>query len=280
MKRLTLLLMLFLIPQIHYSQTIEFVEAPSSVSGWDVKDQYYEGRGLDVKIAYDIPENVEIGYAFLYYAVFRKLNAEESIENNGDIHIIEGEKFKSIKKYKLQDLDLSIFHGNGVISFSDNNSPPNGYVFYYYEGVFYVDRDEYETYFSPNSFLRSTCALPCNLEYFMVVYICDNEDCYFDYSPINIEAYVHDCQYGGGYDRGCSLSSDEFKKQKLTISPNPVTETLYVSEELTIAKYKIVDSKGMILKQAEFENSIDVSNLSSGLYFLVTDVGTIRFIKE
>ena len=66
------------------------------------------------------------------------------------------------------------------------------------------------------------------------------------------------------------LSVSENNKLKATIYPNPVSEELFIaSEGITIEKIKIYSISGSQIIEASLNlNSIDVSNLSEGLYFL------------
>ncbi|WP_309642687.1 starch-binding protein [Flavobacterium sp.] len=51
--------------------------------------------------------------------------------------------------------------------------------------------------------------------------------------------------------------------------PNPVVDVLQISSESNIYNYKMMNIQGVVLKEGKpIENAIDMSNLSSGLYFL------------
>jgi hypothetical protein len=65
------------------------------------------------------------------------------------------------------------------------------------------------------------------------------------------------------------MSNTEISKTNLIIYPNPVNDILQISSESNVHNYKIMNIQGAVLKEGKpIENSIDVSNLSSGLYFL------------
>ena len=65
------------------------------------------------------------------------------------------------------------------------------------------------------------------------------------------------------------MTNNDSFKTKLVVYPNPVNDILQISSESNVHNYKIMNIQGAVLKEGKpIENSIDVSNLSSGLYFL------------
>lgn len=65
---------------------------------------------------------------------------------------------------------------------------------------------------------------------------------------------------------------------KLSIYPNPSAELINVK---AVNGYVIYDAKGSVIKQSNRPTqTIDIKNLSSGLYFIVVDNKVGRFIKE
>ena len=69
------------------------------------------------------------------------------------------------------------------------------------------------------------------------------------------------------------------KQKKLLVYPNPVKQFLYVDGTLK-SRYRISDSHGITQKSDTLtKKSIDVSNLTPGIYFLVIDSATIKFLK-
>lgn len=85
-----------------------------------------------------------------------------------------------------------------------------------------------------------------------------------------------------------SLSSNEFNENKFSIYPNPTSSILNIrlpSSDQYI--YKIIDLTGKILSEGTIDNDnlIDVSHLSSGVYFIsmfnkVNNKETLKFIKD
>ncbi|MDC8005382.1 T9SS type A sorting domain-containing protein [Aureisphaera galaxeae] len=85
----------------------------------------------------------------------------------------------------------------------------------------------------------------------------------------------------------CSLGVDELQTSLFTLSPNPVSETLYLSSERTQWETATIYSpSGSIVKQvvASEASSIDVRSLAPSIYFveITSDYGkeVLRFLKE
>jgi hypothetical protein len=98
--------------------------------------------------------------------------------------------------------------------------------------------------------------------------------------------YYNSAQYGecGIFQSFVGLNEpDEIKT--ITVSPNPVVNTLKITTELEKWNYTILSSAGKILKMDNMNgktNSIDVSSLNSGYYFLLiigNSTETIPFVK-
>ena len=66
--------------------------------------------------------------------------------------------------------------------------------------------------------------------------------------------------------------------------PNPIQNTLYVKVDNAILKdnplLKLYDINGQLLKQFPFSKQVDVSGLSSGIYFLILETKNIRLSKK
>ena len=74
------------------------------------------------------------------------------------------------------------------------------------------------------------------------------------------------------------ISSPTIENSFIKIYPNPVDHVLYLNEKLSFSVYS---SNGQLMyQQAESTANLDVSNLTPGLYLLVTDKGVIRFVKK
>ncbi|MCL7764946.1 T9SS type A sorting domain-containing protein [Polaribacter sp. Z014] len=79
-----------------------------------------------------------------------------------------------------------------------------------------------------------------------------------------------------------ALSTTDFTKEiALTMYPNPVENTINLKGQNLPETYKITNTLGKIVKQGNFEGSIDASALSTGMYFLVYDNKTFtKFLKK
>jgi len=87
---------------------------------------------------------------------------------------------------------------------------------------------------------------------------------------------------GGGYSyylfnycigpfENCNLltSTKEVNSEnKINISPNPVSDILYISEESDFIKFSVMDVHGQVIESFDRLNRIDMSNYSSGIYIL------------
>jgi hypothetical protein len=70
-----------------------------------------------------------------------------------------------------------------------------------------------------------------------------------------------------------SILNDNF-----SIFPNPATNILHFSEAKT---YKILDIQGRVLMQSSTErNSVNISELSEGMYFIKFEDKLCKFVKN
>ena len=77
------------------------------------------------------------------------------------------------------------------------------------------------------------------------------------------------------------LGVNSVRQEKVVVYPNPVKEKLYVKGILRQENYSITEITGKVLINGKLDRDvIDVSMLSSGLYFLRIGHQTIRFLKE
>jgi hypothetical protein len=102
---------------------------------------------------------------------------------------------------------------------------------------------------------------------------------------------VSDDQFGFAVDdfkvTAQVLSTETFAKNNFTVSPNPATDVLNISNvnNLEITNATITDINGRIVKQINTSfQSINVSELSSGMYFLKVATtegeGVTKFVKK
>jgi len=92
--------------------------------------------------------------------------------------------------------------------------------------------------------------------------------------------------FGMVFQKDTFLGIPKYLKDQIKIYPNPVSEKLYISSETkNLNEYVIYSSLGnIVLKGSFLENSIDVSKLSIGIYFLkvFSEEGNVtkKFLKD
>lgn len=82
-----------------------------------------------------------------------------------------------------------------------------------------------------------------------------------------------------------NLSNDNFLHSQVKIYPNPAKDFIEISSNLSFDTIEIFNSLGVKIGQSQFINSIDVSHLSQGIYFVtlkstLNESVTIKFIKQ
>ncbi|WP_187388368.1 T9SS type A sorting domain-containing protein [Seonamhaeicola marinus] len=76
-----------------------------------------------------------------------------------------------------------------------------------------------------------------------------------------------------------SLSARDFNISK-SIYPNPVISELTISKDIKSRTYKVTNLLGNVVKEVAANGRLNVSELSSGIYVLVTDAGVAKFVKK
>jgi hypothetical protein len=67
----------------------------------------------------------------------------------------------------------------------------------------------------------------------------------------------------------------------LRVFPNPATDTIHVSSKVALSSLLLYDVYGkLILKKENNTNSLDVSRLNSGMYFLEVSSNTGKVVKK
>lgn len=87
-----------------------------------------------------------------------------------------------------------------------------------------------------------------------------------------------------GTSQYCILGDSDFKNNDIVLFPNPVKNTLYISESINV-DYIIYDAQGRLIYQSQnVSNAIDVSFLNEGIYLIkIVNEGKIttkKFVKE
>ena len=72
--------------------------------------------------------------------------------------------------------------------------------------------------------------------------------------------------------------------QQLSAYPNPCGDVLNISQNTTDARYFIYDLNGSLIQSGKASSSINVSNLTTGIYFFTlvdkTNTQTLKIIKK
>ncbi len=81
-----------------------------------------------------------------------------------------------------------------------------------------------------------------------------------------------------------TLSAEDFSKVGFEIYPNPTSQYLHIKTQADDYNYGIYNSIGQKIETTKTENNINVSNLTSGIYFIKieTETGSVtkKFIKQ
>ena len=95
---------------------------------------------------------------------------------------------------------------------------------------------------------------------------------------------INSVQY---YDTRFAGNKEIVKKINLTLFPNPSSEIISIAnpENIKITDYRVTDAQGKVVFMNSFSNSISVSTLKKGVYYiqLIHDnkiIGVEKFIKE
>ncbi|WP_346883026.1 T9SS type A sorting domain-containing protein [uncultured Algibacter sp.] len=64
------------------------------------------------------------------------------------------------------------------------------------------------------------------------------------------------------------------------IYPNPASTSITISRSIETKTYKVVNLVGSTVKEVNANGRLDVSDLSNGMYLLVTDSGIAKFVKK
>lgn len=119
----------------------------------------------------------------------------------------------------------------------------------------------------------------------------ESNDIALDNDKVVVAGYAMDITFGDttldtGYEMfvakmgPAALNTMQFENTNITLYPNPTKEILHINV-MEDAGYSIIDVTGRIVtKGTSSNNTIDVSALPLGMYFLKTKNTTTKFIKE
>lgn len=101
----------------------------------------------------------------------------------------------------------------------------------------------------------------------------------FDFPDNNVGYAI--TESGNIYKIDVAASSEKFDADAVTVYPNPARDILNIKNTEQNTTYIITDVTGKTVLKGRFSNTIDVSGLTTGMYFLKTrNYKTIKFIKE
>jgi Glycosyl hydrolase catalytic core/Secretion system C-terminal sorting domain/F5/8 type C domain len=83
------------------------------------------------------------------------------------------------------------------------------------------------------------------------------------------------------FGRIATLGTNDFFDSKFNIYPNPTADSLNIAGDQVVALLQIYDANGKQLITQKNSNTVDVSALSTGVYFVkINNKETIKFIKK
>lgn len=137
--------------------------------------------------------------------------------------------------------------------------------------------DDFQDTFTPVNFEATTeiCEFPEHIDFENYYFLLFSPDYTYEYwiytNPNTNEDYFH-FAYSAGYAmnfRSSSLSVSENALSEFKIHPNPTTDILNITSKNPIEKLAVYSVSGRkVLEQNTIENSLDVSSLQNGVYFL------------
>ncbi len=88
--------------------------------------------------------------------------------------------------------------------------------------------------------------------------------------------------YGCSTNEQNTLSVSDFNDASINglFGPNPAIDTIEISSNIITKTYKVVSLSGATIKEVTAKGSLDISDLTKGIYFLVTDTGIAKFVKQ
>ena len=154
--------------------------------------------------------------------------------------------------YEVQ-ASFSFTEAFGTVEFYNQSQNATDYVWSFGDGVMDFTSNPIHTYPS----------LPNN-EYYTVILVASN-DCFDDETQFDILIF--------------DIETIE-DNNNLIVYPNPSVNTIYVNHGLNIRNYEIYNVTGQILIRCDFSNIINISQLSSGVYYLKFYTDNEQFIRK
>lgn len=93
--------------------------------------------------------------------------------------------------------------------------------------------------------------------------------------------YVYMCLDAFTWTKAFTLGiTEKSVKDKRNIYPNPTSGIFYIDGLKKNDKVSLYDQSGKLLKSAEGENKLDISELPDGIYLITTESGNYKIIKK
>lgn len=106
----------------------------------------------------------------------------------------------------------------------------------------------------------------------------DNNGCtslgkFFNYiSPMVFPSSSVVASNGGANSNNNTASINDINKEKVTVYPNPTSNSIFLKGNFTNETYKIIDTQGRIIKDGKCESNLEIQlkdNLNAGLFYLM-----------
>jgi hypothetical protein len=73
---------------------------------------------------------------------------------------------------------------------------------------------------------------------------------------------------------------EELFPNGVKVFPNPAQDVLTIESDLLVETYFIVDMQGRVLQLDEYKSSVDVSELQSGMYYLILESKSLKIVSK
>jgi Secretion system C-terminal sorting domain len=223
-----------------------------------------EGNGIKLLFVTDIEDNVATyRNELIQEYVFNEYYLQYMIINGEDIFVpVNGESFiPTIEFQSTNDPAVATYSGNSGCTLFNGTLTYNGI--------------NHELTLVDNSIGTDECTNQSNIDYEALYreFLFVNQPETFRYAFFIVDGeiifYLRDIDDNYAIYSNPLLSTNDFNKVTYTVYPNPVSNDLFISSEITIESISVFSISGKkVMEQANPNNSIDVSALPQGMYFL------------
>lgn len=211
--------------------------------------------------------------------VFNKYYLQYMIINGEEIFVpVNGESFiPAIEFQSTNDPAVATYSGDSGCTLFNGTLTYNGII--------------HELTLVDNSIGTDECTNQSNIDYEALYreFLFVNQPETFGYYFYNVNGeiifYLRDIDDNYAIYSNPLLSTYDFNKLTFTLYPNPVSNVLFIASEISIETLTVISITGkLVLEQRNIDNSLDVSALPQGMYFLelTSENGKAiqRFIKR